>query len=89
MAPPAAQPVRLAPDEAADQSNLEALAQLKPDVRAAAVDHPTLRIKRGRRTLVRRLTRAEIQVPVAAARLERAAGKPVAHITLSTFGPGC
>ena len=30
---PAAQSVRLPPDEAGDQSNLEALAQLKPDIR--------------------------------------------------------
>ena len=45
--PPAAQSVRLPPDEAQDQSNLEALAQLKPDMASAAVDHPTLRIKRG------------------------------------------
>jgi hypothetical protein len=47
IAPPAAQSVRLPPDEAGDQSNLEALAQLKPDTPLAAVDHPTLRIKRG------------------------------------------
>src|SRR3982074_1553465 len=64
--PPAAQLVRLPPDEAPDQSNLEALAQLKPDAPSAAVDHPTLRIKRGlartarskrvaRGTVVRRL----------------------------------
>jgi hypothetical protein len=45
--PPAAQSVRLPPDEAGDQSNLEALAQLKPDIPSAADDHPTLRIKRG------------------------------------------
>jgi hypothetical protein len=45
--PPAAQPVRLPPDEAGDQSNLEAMAQLKPDTPSAVVDHPTLRIKRG------------------------------------------
>jgi len=45
--PPAAQSVRLPLDEAGDQSNLEALAQLKPDTPSAAVDHPTLRIKRG------------------------------------------
>jgi hypothetical protein len=44
--PPAAQSV-LPPDEAGAQSNLEALAQLKPDMPSAAVDHPTLRIKRG------------------------------------------
>ena len=67
---PAAQSVRLPPDEAGDQSNLEALAQLKPDTPSAAVDHPTLRIKRGlartarskrvaRGPVTRRLARAE------------------------------
>jgi hypothetical protein len=45
--PPAAQSVRLSPDEAADQWTFEALAQLKPDTPPAAADHPTLRIKRG------------------------------------------
>ena len=44
---PAEPSVRLPPDKAGDQSNLEALAQLKPDTPSAAVDHPTLRIKRG------------------------------------------
>ena len=68
--PPAAQSVRLPPDEAGDQSNLEALAQLKPDTPSAAVDHPTQRIKRGlartarlkrvaRGPVTRRLVRAE------------------------------
>jgi hypothetical protein len=51
--PPAAQPVRLPPDEAGDQSNLEALAKLKRDISSAAVDHPTLRIKRGSARTVR------------------------------------
>src|SRR5882757_7673176 len=45
--PPAAQSVRLPPDGAGDQSDLEALAQLKPEPASAAIDHPTLRIKRG------------------------------------------
>src|SRR5258706_3734272 len=45
--PPAAQSVRLPPDEPGDQSNLEAMAQLKPYTQLAAVDHPTLQIKRG------------------------------------------
>jgi hypothetical protein len=68
--PPAAQSVRLPPDEAGNQSNLEALAQLKPDIPSVAVDHPTLRIKRGlartarsrrqaRGSVTRRLARAE------------------------------
>jgi len=67
--PPAALSVRLPPDKAGDQSNLEALAQL-PDTPSAVVDHPTLRIKRGlagtarskrvaRGPVTRRLARAE------------------------------
>src|SRR3954469_15738395 len=45
--PPAVQSVRLPPDDAGDQSNLEALAELKRDTPSVAVDRPTLRIKRG------------------------------------------
>jgi len=67
---PAAQSVRLPSDEAGNQSDLEALAQLKPDTPSAALDHPTLRIKRGlpstarskrvaRGPVTRRLARAE------------------------------
>src|SRR5258705_2049968 len=52
IAPPAveqppAQSVRLPPDEAEDRSNLQAMAQLKPYRQPAAVEHPTLQIKRG------------------------------------------
>jgi hypothetical protein len=43
---PATQSVWLPPDETRDQSNLQALAQLKPDTPSAAVDHQTLLIKR-------------------------------------------
>ena len=43
---PAAPSVRLPADGPGDQSNLKALAQLKPDAPSAVVDHPTLRIKR-------------------------------------------
>jgi hypothetical protein len=45
--PPAARLVRLLPDEAGDQPNLEALAQFKRDQSSAAADQLTLRIKRG------------------------------------------
>jgi len=66
----AAPSVWLPPDEAVDQSNLEAMAQLEPDRQPAAVDHPTLQIKRGvartarstrvaRGPVTRRLERAE------------------------------
>jgi hypothetical protein len=70
---PAAQAVRLPPREAEDQSNLEALAQLKPDTPSAAVDHPTQRIKRG-------LART--------ARLKRVARGPVARRLARTEAGG-
>ena len=68
--PPASQSVRIPPDEAGDQSNLEAVAQLKPETTTPAVDHPNLRMKRGlartarskrvaRGPVTRRLARAE------------------------------
>lgn len=67
---PAAQSVRLPADEAGDHSIPEALAQLKPDTLSTAVDHRTLRIKRGlaptarskrvaRGPVTRRLAKAE------------------------------
>ena len=60
--PPAAQSVRLPPDEAQDQSNLEALAQLKPDTQPVAIDRPTLQIQRGvaRTARSRRVARGSI-----------------------------
>src|SRR5712671_1044430 len=68
--PPAAQSAWLPPEQAGDQSILEALAQLKPDTPSAVVDHPTLRIQRrlartarskpiARDPVTRRLARAE------------------------------
>jgi hypothetical protein len=67
--PPAKQTAWLPPDEAKDQSNLEAMARLQPDTHSAA-DHPTPRIKRdpartarsrrvARAPVTRRLARAE------------------------------
>ena len=57
--PPTAEPARLPSDEAGNQSNLEAMAQLKPDIRPVAIDRPTLQIKRGatRTAQSRRLAR--------------------------------
>jgi hypothetical protein len=64
--PPTAEPVRRPSDEAGNQSNLEAMAQLKPDTQPAAVDRPTSQVKRGvaktarsKRRATRRLARAE------------------------------
>ena len=47
----------------------------------------TLTIKRGERTLKRRLTRARISVPVVESRIANAGGERVGYVALSTFGP--
>jgi len=47
----------------------------------------TLRLRRGDRTLVKRVTRAAISVPVVESRLADAGEQRVAYIALSTFGP--
>jgi hypothetical protein len=71
MDPPAAQSsVALTSDEAPGQSNLEAIAQLKPDTQPVVIDRPILQIKRGvartarsrrgaRGSITHRLARAE------------------------------
>ncbi len=46
-----------------------------------------LRLRRGKRTLVKRLTRAVISIPVVESKIANAGGKRVAYIALSTFGP--
>ena len=63
MDPPAAQSsVPLPYDGAPSQSNLEAIAQLKPDTQPVAIDRPTLQIKRGvaRTARPRRVARGSI-----------------------------
>jgi hypothetical protein len=60
---PAAQSsVPLPPDEAPDQPNFEAIAELKSDAHPVAIDRPTLRIKRGatRTARSRRVARRSI-----------------------------
>jgi carboxyl-terminal processing protease len=47
----------------------------------------TLRLRRGGRTLVKRVTRATISIPVVGSRLVKAGGTRVAYVALSTFGP--
>jgi len=47
----------------------------------------TLRLRRDDRTLVKRLTRATINVPVVRSKIANAGGERVAYIALSTFGP--
>jgi hypothetical protein len=61
--PPVAQSsVPLPSDEAPGRSNLEAIAQLKPDTQPVAIDRPTLQIKRGvaRTVRSRRVARGSI-----------------------------
>jgi len=47
----------------------------------------TLRIRRGDRTLTKRVTRARISVPVVSSKIANAGGQRAAYIALSTFGP--
>jgi hypothetical protein len=63
MDPPAIQPSSPPPsDKAPDQSNLEAMALLKPDTQPAAISHSTLQIKRGvaRTARSRRIARGPV-----------------------------
>ena len=72
--PPAIQsPIPLLSDKAPDPSNLEAMALLKPDIRPAAIDHPTLQIKPG---------------VARTARSRRVARGPVTH-RRTEMGGGC
>jgi hypothetical protein len=56
--------VQLPSAEAPGQSSLEAMAQLKPDTRPVAIDHPALQLKRG---------------VAQTARSRRVAGRSIAH----------
>jgi carboxyl-terminal processing protease len=47
----------------------------------------TLRIRRGKRTLTKRVTRAKISIPVVRSKIANAGGKRAAYVALSTFGP--
>ena len=46
----------------------------------------TLRIRRGDRTLTKRVTRAEIEIPTVQSRIANAGGERAAYIALSSFG---
>ena len=73
--PPAIQSaIPLLSDKAPDQSNLEAMALLKPDTQPAAINHPTLQIKRG---------------VARAARSRRVASGPVTHRRTEMSGGCC
>lgn len=74
------------------QADEHKLAGLKSDAATAFVKGPegtkvTLRIRRGDRTLVKRVTRATISVPVVESRIANAGGRRAAYVALTTFGP--
>ena len=47
----------------------------------------TLRLRRGERTITKRVRRATISIPVVESKIANAGGERVAYIALSTFGP--
>ncbi|HEV7883008.1 MAG TPA: S41 family peptidase [Solirubrobacteraceae bacterium] len=59
-----------------------AIALIKGPARTAV----TLRVRRGRRTFTKRVTRERIDVPTVQSRIANAGGKRAAYIALSTFG---
>jgi carboxyl-terminal processing protease len=59
-----------------------AIALIKGPARTAV----TLRVRRGRRTFTKRVTRERIDIPTVQSRIANAGGKRAAYIALSTFG---
>ncbi len=73
-------------------ANGRKLAGMKSETAVALIKGPegtkvTLRLRRGSRTLVKRVTRATVSVPVVESKIANAGGERVAYIALSTFGP--
>jgi carboxyl-terminal processing protease len=72
-------------------ANGRRLAGLPADAAIALIKGPartavTLRIRRGRRTFTKRVTRERIDIPTVQSRIANAGGKRAAYIALSTFG---
>jgi carboxyl-terminal processing protease len=73
-------------------ANGHKLAGLKAEAATGLIKGPegtkvTLALRRGSKTLVKRVTRATIAIPVVQSKIANAGGKRVAYIALSTFGP--
>ena len=73
-------------------ANGRKLAGLKSATAVALIKGPegtkvTLRLRRGSLTLVRRVTRGTVSIPVVASKIASAGGQRVAYIRLTTFGP--
>ncbi len=74
------------------RSNGRKLAGLAEQAATALIKGPegtavTLTVRRGKRTMERRMTRARIDVPVVESRIANAGGTRVAYIALASFGP--
>ena len=74
------------------RANRHKLAGLSEEAATALIKGPegtkvTLVLRRGDKTIVKRLTRETISVPVVTSRIANAGGKRAAYIALSTFGP--
>ena len=87
-----AQKSGIQPGDVITHANGKKLAGLSDTAASALIKGPEgtkvrLRIRRGDKTIVKRVTRATISVPVVTSRIANAGGKRAAYITLSTFGP--
>ena len=74
------------------RANGRVLAGLSEGAATALIKGPegtkvTLRLRRGSRAFVKRVTRATISVPVVESKIANAGGKRAAYIKLTTFGP--
>jgi carboxyl-terminal processing protease len=74
---------------ASDGKSLAGLAETKSTalIKGREGTRVTLRLRRGDRTLTKRVRRATISVPVVESKIANAGGERVAYIALSTFGP--
>src|SRR5215213_1800803 len=80
------------PGDVITAANDHKLAGLTADAAVALIKGPdgtsvTLRVRRGSKTLVKRVTRATISPPIVASKIANAGGKRVAYVVLATFGP--
>jgi carboxyl-terminal processing protease len=86
-----AQRGRLRVGDVVTAANGRRLAGLPADAAIALIKGParttvTLRVRRGRRTFTKRVTRERIDIPSVRSRIANAGGKRAAYIALATFG---
>ena len=79
-------------DDVVIRANGRSLAGLSEEAGSALIKGPegtfvTLTIRRGTRTLTRRIKRERIEVPVVTSKIANAGGERVAYVSLASFGP--